>query len=166
MITSMSNKFSVKDSEKLPRGSYFYIQVGHRFFASFQDLSEEKEIEDNFPPISFFTKDGKRSPALETYQRKKYGYYTQKLGPRGRRATRDLRKKTLPSYAKTAPIVISKVKFKKSVGKLSPRLVDSVDQAKKYRRLSQAKNACEKLKRTYGSLVTNIQVRFYQGDTQ
>ena len=165
MMLSMSNKFSIKASEKLPRGSYFYIQVGHRFFSGFSEMSQTREIGVIFPPITFYTKDGKTTPELEKYHRQKYGFYSQKSGPRRRRAARDRRKGSLPSYSISPPQPPSKINIREKSGLLEPRLSDSLDQAKRYRRLSQAKNACEKLKRSYGSLVTNIQVRFYQGET-
>jgi len=149
----------LKANEKLPRGSYFYIQVGHLFYAG--EEAESIEIED------------KESASLTKYEKMggRFGIRGWAwTGPswRGRTETRArlkrARKKDLtPTYLKS-PKRPDPVMKKEFTGQLKSKLVEEKEQAKRYRRQDLVQNACERLKTVYGDLDVKISVKYEEGE--
>lgn len=157
---------SLKANEKLPRGSYFYVQVGDRFYAG--EMAETREVEldpSNRPALTIYDKNGSFSQDLQRYDRRRYWWASRSRGPRGARADRDARKGSTPTYAKPhkRPETIIR---KEQTGKLVPKLVDEQNKAKQYRRKDLVQNACDRLKGVYGDLGVQITVRYEKGDTE
>ena len=163
-MVNMGNNLPFKVSEKLPRGSYFYIKVGHRFYAGEEPVFETVKSEPTLSsPITYFQKDGSHTKEFTEYRKMHHRLAVSKKGPRGRREARDRRKASLPSYSipKKKQIVLNK----RMTGEMIIKLSDQFDEVKKFRCKKAAQNACEKIKRTYGSLVDKIQIQYFQGET-
>jgi len=155
-----------RSDQKLPRGSFFYVQIGSRFYAGEQALIVEKEIDPRFAStLTYHDKNGSFSREYLRNIKNRWGL-SRGLGPRGPRAARNARKGKNPNYAKSDRITSEKIKQKHFTNQLSPKLVDTVDEAKKYRRIFQAQKACERLKVVYGSLGINVSIRHVKGEDQ
>lgn len=152
----------LKANEKLPRGSYFYIQVGHRFYAGEQAETVEVEVSNEEPFLGFFNKDRTMKPG---YLARQYREWHWSPWRRGNRAARDRRKGTEPTYMKASPRPKKEIK-QELTGRLSPKLVDDAKDAKKHRRQDLVNSACERLKAVYGSLDAKISVRYEKGETK
>lgn len=162
----MSQLPNLRSDEKLSRGSYFYIQVGHRFYAG--DVAEAIEVEvdpTDKPVLSHYSKDGSWSQQYRERLRNQYWWTSRSRGPRGARAARDARKKSTPTYAKPRERP-EKIIRKEFTGKLTPKLVDTIQEAKQYRRQDRVNSACERLKACYEGLDVKISVRYEKGETQ
>lgn len=136
----------MRSDEKLPRGSFFYIQVGHRFYAG--ENLEIREVEIT-PERSYRNWDG----------------YV-----RDARARRDRQKGSLADYRKSnwekdAGIFKPAEVRKEFTGKSTPKLVDSKEEAKQYRKKDSALSACEKLKACYQGLDVKVTVKI-EGETK
>lgn len=155
-----------RGDQKLPRGSFFYVQVGSRFYAGEQALIVEKEIDPRFSAtLTYHNKDGSFSKEYLRNIKNRWSI-ARGLGPRGPRAARNARKGKNPNYAKSDRVSSEKIKQKLFTNQLSPKLVDTVDKAKHYRRIFQAQKACERLKVVYGSLGINVSIRHVKGEYQ
>jgi len=152
----------LKANEKLPRGSYFYIQVGHRFYAGEEAETREVEISNEEPFLGFFNKDGSKKSGYIAAQYRR-GWWSNSWR-RGKRAARDRQKGTEPQYMKPVPRP-EKTTKQELTGRRSPKLVDEVKNAKRYRRQDLVQSACERLKVVYGELDVKISVKFEEGET-
>lgn len=155
----------LRSDEKLPRGSYFYVQVGHRYYAG-EVAETTKVVTDNQPVIvRYYEKGGKPSKALaRRWADSGYDYPFRRGSNRARHA-RDVRKDNLATYAK-APPRVEKTTINQPTGKLHPQLVDEQSQCKQYRSQQKATSACERLKTCYEGLDVKVTIRFEKGDTQ
>lgn len=136
---------TLKANDKLPMGSYFVIKVGHRFYGG--ESLERKEVE--VP--------GK---LINDHEYNSYHWYRHRTS---RRAHRDHRKETTAKYLKPIRRSPSTIRNDLTGNKIS-QLVDTEDQAKKFRKKESAQNACDTLKRVYGSL--DIEVSIIEGETK
>lgn len=155
----------LKANEKLPRGSYFFIQVGHRFYAGEEAETREVEKRNREPTLYQYDK-GKRtlnSRQRRWYSQDQWGWRSSKSYKT--RNARDARKGTVATYRKPLPSKEKEV-VQELTGRLNPRLVDEQNSAKKYRRQDLVQSACERLKVVYGGLDVKISVRFEQGEDQ
>lgn len=156
---------NMRSDEKLPRGSYFYIQVGHRFYAGEKAETREVKVDPTQASVlTNFTKDGKRSRERIQRDTDYYWWTSRNRGASYTRAARDERKGTTPTYAKPRkrPEVIVRKEF---TGKSTPKLVDSKEEAKQYRKKDSALSACEKLKACYQGLDVKVTVKI-EGETK
>jgi hypothetical protein len=152
---------NMRSDGKLPRGSFFYITVGHRFYGG--EAVEIKEIQSDpsrFIPLSYYDKGRKPSRDFLRYQRENW-YNRRSRGDQSSRARRDARKKTTATYAK-APPRVERVTIKEFTGVSMPRLVDSVDEAKRFRHQSRADSACERLRVCYKDIDVKISIHCYK----
>lgn len=155
----------LKANEKLPRGSFFYIKVGHRFYAG--EEAETREVvsdPSDRPALTLHEKDGRHTADYRRRLRRIYYWTSRSKGPRGRRLERDVSKGTLPKYATQykRPELEIRQEF---TGKLSPKLVDGLDQAKQYRSQKKVDDACERIRTCYRGLDVKISVGFEKGET-
>ncbi len=140
---------TIKANDKLPRGSYFYIQVGDRIYAGEQLETVEVERRPD-RPVAY---DDFRS----------YSYI--RRGSSKARSQRDKRKGTTPNYLKPyrrADPIISK----ELTGYKNPRLVDTVEQAKQFRKKESALKACKRLESVYSELDIKVSVKLHEGEVQ
>jgi hypothetical protein len=155
----------LKANEKLPRGTYFYIQVGHRFYAG-QEI-EQREVESDpteHRALTQFTKDGRQTSSFRRQLSLTYWWSSRSKGPRGKRRERDIAKDSLPKYAKPRERP-KKVIRKEFTGRSVPRLTDDFSQAKQFRRKDSVLNACETLQTLYGETGATVSVH-YKGETE
>lgn len=155
----------LKASEKLPRGSYFYIKVGSRFYGG-QQIEQVEVLSDprDERPLTYFEKDGRKTEGYRQYQVRQYWWSSRSRGPRGSRLERDQQKGSLPKYAEPRKRV-EKVVKQEFTGRSLPMLVDSADQAKQFRKKEQVESACAMLQSLYGTVGANVSVH-YKGDTR
>lgn len=139
---------TIKANDKLPRGSYFYIQVGDRIYAGEQ--LETTNVERRVPP-----------PPYDDFR--SYSYI--RRGTSKARSQRDKRKGTTPNYLKpyrrADPIIC-----KELTGYKNPRLVDTVEQAKQFRKKESALKACKRLESVYSELDIKVSVKLHEGEVQ
>jgi len=160
----MSRLPILRSDEKLPRGSYFYIQVGHRFYAGEIAETVEVEVSNETPLVTYYQKGGKPSPALaRRWAESGYDYPFRRGSNRARRA-RDVRKGTLATYAQPTPRTEKTFKDELT-GKREPKLVDTKAEAKQYRRQDRVNSACERLRLCYEGLDVKVSVRYEKGET-
>lgn len=154
-----------KASDKLPRGTYFYIQVGHRFYAGQEIEQRDVEVDPiEKPVLKHYEKDGRQTQEYQRRLRNLYWWTSRSKGPRGRRRERDAAKGTLPKYAK--PRVRPETEIRKEfTGRSSPRLSDDFSQAKQFRKKELVENACEMLRTLYADTGAKVSVH-YKGDTE
>lgn len=155
----------IKANEKLPRGTYFYIKVGHRFYAG-ETIEQVEVVTDptEHRPLTYVTKDGKRTPEFQAYLRRQYWGTTRSWGPRGTRRERDISKGTLPKYAQPRKRE-EKIVRKDFTGRHHPKLVDDESQAKQFRSKNSVEKACETLRSLYGETGAKISV-LYKGASE
>lgn len=156
----------LKANEKLPRGSFFYIQVEDRFYAGEEAESREVEIKDT-PSLNYYAKNGDRlnSRQRRWFSQDGWGWSGRSTRSYQTRHRRDVRKDSVPAYRK--PLPKTEPEFRKEfTGKLSPKFVDEVKDAKKYRRQDLVDSACERLKAMYGGLDAKVSVRYQRGEEQ
>lgn len=137
----------IKRSDKLPRGSYFYVQVGHRFFAGYDHPHQEiKRTEVITPPSAiagrFWSPRRNSNWRYNVYQRSKHGM-------------------KIPAYQKTTFKVTS---TQEPTGQVEIKLVDCPKSAKQYRTKAQAEQVQEKLERYYKDLDIKVSIRLHEGD--
>ena len=160
----MGHKPVLRSDEKLPRGSYFYIQVGHRFYAGEEAETREIEVDPTTKPaLTCFEKGGSKTQEYMQRLRNQYWWTSRSRGPRGKRAARDAQKKTTPTYALPRPRP-EKVIRKEFTGKLTPKLVDELKDAKQFRRRDRVDSACERLRTCYEGLDVKVSVRYEKGE--
>lgn len=155
----------LKANEKLPRGSFFYIKVGHRFYAGEQAETREVVSDPSDKPVlTHYEKDGTQTRDYRNRMRLRYWWTSRSKGPRGRRLQRDVSKGTVPKYAaqRDRPEPVITLEF---TGKLTPKLVDGLDQAKQYRSQKKVDDACERIRTCYRGLDVKISVGFEKGET-
>jgi hypothetical protein len=158
----MSQLPVLRSDEKLPRGSYFYIQVGHRFYAGEVAETIEVEVSNEEPFLGFFNKDGSKKPG---YNARLYrdGYFSNSWR-RGNRSARDHRKGTVPTYMKPRPRPEKTIK-NELTGRKSPKLVDELKLAKQFRRRDRVDSACERLRTCYEGLDVKVSVGYVKGES-
>ena len=155
----------LRSDQKLPRGSYFYIQVGHRFYAGEEAETIEVEVDPtDRPALTSYRKDGSWSQQYRERLRNQYWWTSRSRGPRGSRAQRDSRKGSTPTYAKPRPRPEKEIR-KEFTGKLNPKLVDTQAQAKQFRRQDRVNSACERLRVCYEGLDVKVSVRYEKGES-
>ena len=159
----MSRLPILRSDEKLPRGSFFYIQIGHRFYGGEIAETVEVEVSNEEPVVTYYQKGGKPSPALAKRWEEHHGYGFRRGNNRARRA-RDERKGTLATYATPKPRA-EKTYRNELTGKHEPKLVDQLSEAKQYRRQDRVNSACERLKACYEGLDVKVTVKMEKGDT-
>ena len=154
----------MRSDEKLPRGSYFYIQVGHRFYAGEDRETRKVLVSDQEPGITGFQKNGRPNLALAKRWAESGALYPFRRGNNQKRRARDERKGSVATYAK--PIARKEKTYRDEfTGKVTPRLVDTKEQAKQFRKKDSALSACEKLKACYQGLDVTVTVKM-EGETK
>lgn len=154
----------LRSDEKLPRGSYFYIQVGHRFYAGEIAETIQVEVSNREPVVNYYEKGGRPSAALRRHWAESGYDYPFRRGSRHARHARDKRKGTLATYAQPKPRIEKSFK-NELTGKLSPKLADTVQEAKQFRRQDRVNSACERLKACYEGLDVKVTIKMEKGDT-
>jgi hypothetical protein len=154
-MKSMTTSWPIKRSEKLPRGSYFYLQVGYRYYAGEEAVFEEvKEAE--------ATINGHRKGETA---RSRWGGYS--WSPTPRKLLKKWARSGKPKYMdgsndpyrrahKTETRVMATNASK-------PILTDDLTKVKQFRRKKQADDACKRLIAMYGSLDVKVSVRLKEG---
>lgn len=155
----------LRSDEKLPRGSYFFIQVGHRFYAGEQAETIDVEVSNQSTIVRYYNKDGRPSDELAQRWAESRRGYPYRRGSNGARFARDCRKGTLASYAKPLPRVEKTVK-KEFTGKRHPILVDSLAEAKQYRSRDKVNSACKRLEACYEGLDVKVTIKIEKGESQ
>ena len=155
----------LRSDEKLPRGSYFYIQVGHRFYAGEEAEAIEVEV-DTTHRLHYYGKNGERPNSrqrrwLSQDSRGWVGRSTRSYQTRHRR---DIRKDSVPAYRKPLPKEEPEIR-KEFTGKLTPKLVDTQNEAKQFRRQDRVNSACERLRLCYEGLDVKVSVKYEKGET-
>lgn len=145
----------LKANEKLPRGAYFYIQVGPHFYAG-EEAETRPVLVESDAKLRIMPKGSKR----------RYSFF---MNSRDRKASKtrigkDVRNETQAKYLTPQQKVLPETK-QELTGRLTPKLVETAEQAKKYRRQDLVQNACERLKGVYGDLGAQVSVR-YEGGIQ
>lgn len=161
----MANLPTLRSDEKLPRGSYFYIQVGHRFYGGEIAETIEVTVSNQEPMVRYFEKDGNPSIALQQRWAESRVGYPFRRGPNRTRYERDHRKGTLPTYSKPLPPIEKSIK-NEFTGKLSPKLVDTIEEAKKFRRQDRVNSTCERLRKCYEGLDVKVTIKMENGESQ
>lgn len=145
----------LKANEKLPRGSYFYIQVGSRFYAG--EEAETQEVKEVYARPPRCERRGNRfGPVRDNF----YGWG----GLHGRTQTRSRVKKD--SRLKRAAKYIQPDKTEKKeprkefTGRLHVKFVDEFEKAKHYRSKKLVDSACERLKTLYTDSGVKVSIRF------
>lgn len=153
----------LRSDEKLPRGSYFYIQVGHRFYAGEVAETVEVKVSNNEPCLSRFEKDGTKTPGYSDllYRR---GYFSSSWRS-GNRSARNHRKGTVPAYMKPTQRPDPTIK-NEITGRKSPKLVDEFDLAKQYRNKNKVISACERLRKCYEGLDVKVTIKIVKGESK
>jgi hypothetical protein len=144
----MSKLNSLKANEKLPRGSYFYIKVGHRFYSGEMAETIEVSILPDRQPY-----DPRRGSSYNSVRRY------------GRQHARHERKGTLASYRKPLARPENVIE-KQYTGRRLPQLVDDQNQAKQFRKKESVLNACNRLKSLYSDLDVKVTIEYEEGDTK
>jgi hypothetical protein len=154
-----------KANTKLPRGQYFYIQVGQKFYGG--EVAETVEVKtDNRPVLTHsFEKGGRPSRALARRWAESGYNYPFRRGSSAARYARDVRKKTLAVYAQPMARIEPTI-TQQQTGYSSARLVDSQGEAKHYRVKKAVDSAAERLKAFYEGLDVKVTVRYEKGDSQ
>lgn len=160
---TMSKLPILRSDEKLPRGSYFYIQVGHRFYSGEIAETVEVTVDNQEPVVRYYEKGGKPSIALQRRWEANRANYPFRRGAGRARYERDQRKGSLPTYFKPRQCVEKSTKSE-FTGRLSPKLVDTVEEAKKFRRQDRVNSACERLKACYEGLDVKVTIKMEKGD--
>lgn len=161
---AMSKLPFLRSDEKLPRGSYFYIQVGHRFYGGEIAETIQVTVSNREPVVRYYEKGGKPSIALQQRWAESRGGYPFRRGSSHARYDRDKRKGTLATYSKPLPRAEKTIK-NEFTGKLSPKLVDTIQEAKHFRRQDRVNSACERLKACYEGLDVKVTIKMEKGDT-
>lgn len=133
---------TVKANDKLPRGSFYYVQVGHRFYAGESLDIIEREI----------------------ITRPERGIYSPYWHSRrhNSRLIKDKRNNNLATYLE--PKKATKTIKRELTGTKQPKLVDDVREAKQFRKKNQAQSACERIESVYGALDTKVTIKLYEGE--
>lgn len=152
---------SLKANEKTPRGTGFYIQVGHRYYAG-QAAEKVEVLESDRPPmLSYYEKGGKLTFAYRVRIMRENGWM---FGTRTNRAKRDRRKGNEAEYRKPKRPAERATVVRHTGGSIT-RLTDLVSEAKVFRAKEQVENACAMLRTMYGETGATISVH-YKGDIQ
>lgn len=140
-----------KKSEKLPRGSYFYVQVGHRFYAGERLVAEETTKTTEV-----------KAPAREVTDR--HWWFIERKIPRSKRLWwRTRHGLHIPKYLQSRKVVTTE---RQLTGERETVLTDNVNEVKKFRRLEQAQKACEKLEALYVGFDVKVTVKLFEGGTK
>lgn len=155
-MKNMTTSRPIKRSEKLPRGSYFYLQVGHRYYAGEEAVFEEVKVATTTRLVPF--KKG------ENFRRGWNGF----SWTTPRKLLKRFRKTGTPRYMqgqKPRPYTREEKSETRTVatGASNPILTDDLRKVKQFRRKAQAEQACERLKAMYGSLDVKVSVRLKEG---
>jgi hypothetical protein len=135
----------IKASEKLPRGTYLYIRVGDRFYAGEQVLLQTDTTTKTYDynQWNWWGSRNKYSTSMAKYLREKKGQ-------------------------KVPPYLVESDEFKGKVQQAvtgrQPLLTDEFKDVKQFRKLNQAKAACERLESLYGGLGIRIAIEMHEGD--
>jgi hypothetical protein len=128
---------------KLPRGSYLYVQVGHRFYAG------EEEVH-----VEVTTTETQSSPSASMR-----GYFWP-------RATRDNWRHNIYQRAKRGmhiPAYLStkreETTTRRPTGERRVRLTDDLKEVKRFRTWSQAEKACERIKSVYAGFDVTVTIK-------
>lgn len=153
-MKNMTTSWPITRSEKLPRGSYFYLQVGHRYYAGEEAVFEE--VKESEATIKAYEKG-------ESMRRRwgSYGWGTP------RRLLKKWARSGKPKYMdgsndpyrranKTETRVVA-------TNTSRPILTDDLAKVKQFRRKKQAEDACKRLIAMYGSLDVKVSVRLKEG---
>lgn len=146
----------IRSSEKLPRGSYFYIRVGDRLYAGESAVIQTTPVK---TPPSYLTPSSKPDGS----RRWRYGCGSITQIERRFRAHYEKREgRKVPEYwmepeEKPDPV-------KKAVTGSEPRLTDDFKDVKQFRRLNQAEAACDKLNKLYAGLDIKVRIELHKGD--
>lgn len=153
----------LKRTEKLPRGSYFYIAVGERFYAG-----KEPEIKEVKDAAGYYAE----AEGIGGYMKPKGGSYYDSM-PYHMRVRRSEAEEAAkhPQWHKRTGVVYNAAReytpretpVKTLTGRVSSRLCDDVEGAKKFRRRIQAETACDMLNRQYGSLDIKVEIKLHEG---
>jgi hypothetical protein len=133
----------MRSNNKLPRGSFFYIQVGPKFYAGKAPVKTEV-----------------KTHAVE--MRPRMGGYFGRWGAtyRGFQPNKPHCQPVLmASYTKGEVITVH-------TGEFTNIMVDSKDGAKQFRRLSQAETICAELTKAYADIGAKPVIHTHTGDTR
>lgn len=145
-----------KASEKLPRGTYFYITVGDRLYAGEEVVIVETPVK---APPSYLQPYGKPTGARSW----RWGLGSPTRIPREHAAYYKKREgRAPPEYWMKKEKVPDPVK--RAVTGTKPRLTDEFKDVKRFRRLNQAEAACERLKAMYAGLDIRVSIELHEGD--
>lgn len=146
----------VKANVKLLPGTYWYIKVGSRYYGGQEVDKETVELSGRPPILGFFNKDQSHRPGYAAHHYREYhtGWWS-----RGNRSARDRRKGSEANYRKPLP-PIKKKTVVQYTGQSTPRLVDTPEKAKRFRRKEQVESACSMLQTLYGSVGAEVSVHY------
>lgn len=145
-----------KRSEKLPRGSYFYLQVGHRYYAGEEAVFEE--VKEATSTIGAYEKG-------ENFRRGWRGF---SWSPTPRKLLTRFKKSGKPKYMQghqKRPYTWDRETETRTMatGTSTSLLTDDLTKVKQFRRFAQAEAACERLAATYSSFDVKVSVKLHEG---
>lgn len=152
----MTANRTIRRSEKLPRGSYFFLRVGHRYYAGEQ--VETEEVTESKATLHSYDKGG-RYRSRWAYE----GWGTP------RRLLKRFRKSGRPKYMDQGKSPYSRQRETETVtrtvvGSTKPILTDDFGEVKQFRRRKQAEEACKKLEAMYRNFDVKVSVKLYEGE--
>lgn len=157
----------LKRSDKLPRGSYFYIAVGERFYGGRDPVKETVSQKD-------FLFDSAHNPwegASYPKPRKAKRMFGDSWPGGNERWRLNEARDAHSGRTRRATILNAKRLYKPLqgtievlTGKSVPRLVDDIKDVKQFRRRAQAETVCEELNRMYGEFNVKVTIKLHEGE--
>lgn len=153
---------TIKKSVKLPRGSYFYLAVGDRFYAGAE--TETALVKD---ASAYYAEaegvGGFMKPNGSGYY-DSMPYHMRRRRIEAEEAVESpVRHKRIGTvYNIAREFTPRKTLVKTLTGRVNYRLCDEVKEAKKFRRRAQAELACDMLNRHYNGLDIKIEIKLHE----
>jgi hypothetical protein len=141
------------------RNEFFTVKVGSRYHGGYEPVKSEVVI-DNRKPSMYHSERTRQGGKIISTTRS-YCWSHRRSAYNQARMDRDRRKGTAATYLSPPPRKETQV-IEKLTGQYVPVLVDSIWEAKKFKRQSQAKSACEKLESYYSA--AGVVVKIERGD--
>ena len=138
----------IKASEKLPRGTYFYLKVGGRFYAGEEVVTKETRTTERDRYSGYSGWDWWGNTHKWSQGTAKY------LNARGWR---------IPRYHIEADKPAPKDPKVAVIGH-KPRFTDDFKQAKQFRRRNQAEAACERITAMYADFDIRVSIELHEGE--
>lgn len=143
----MNKPWNVGPRDKLPRGSFLYIKVGHRLFGGYDHVHEEKTTQETIEsPGDRLWGWGNFSGRPDRNWRR-VPYYRRKFGL------------PVPKYMDSKTIETT---TRQPTGETNIRLVDDLKEVKRFRTWGQAQSACEQIEAMYAGF--DIKVTIEEGN--